>query len=67
MQTVMEDPTPIIWNEFDGILKKYEPECSLSFVERFDYYDRVKKSYAIVATGEKAQCSNVILKKDVIV
>ncbi len=66
MQTVADDPTPVIWKEFDSILKKYEPECKMSFVERFDYYDRAKNAYAVVATGEKAQYSNVILKKGVI-
>ncbi|MGN1194348.1 MAG: RbsD/FucU domain-containing protein, partial [Acutalibacteraceae bacterium] len=29
----------------------------------FDYYSRAKKAYAIVATGEKRQYANIILKK----
>ena len=61
-----EGNTPEIWKEFEEILKKYEPDCHISYLNRFDYYDRSKTAYAVVATGEKAQYANVILKKGVI-
>jgi L-fucose mutarotase len=35
-------------------------------VERFAFYERAKKAYAIVATGEGALYANLILKKGVI-
>ncbi|MFC5467961.1 L-fucose mutarotase [Cohnella suwonensis] len=35
-------------------------------VERFAFYERAKKAYAIVATGESALYANLILKKGVI-
>ena len=66
MQVVDGDPIPEIWDDFKKIIDKYEPECSMTFIDRFDYYERSKKAYAVIATGEKAQYANVILKKGVI-
>ena len=34
-------------------------------VERFAFYERAKKAYAIVMTGETAKYGNIILKKGV--
>ena len=34
-------------------------------LERFAFYERVKKAYAVVLTGETAKYGNVILKKGV--
>ena len=36
-------------------------------MERFEFYDKAKMAYAIVATGESAQYANIILKKGVVV
>lgn len=52
-----------IWDTYKSILKKYEPNASITFEERFDYYSRAEKAYAIVATGEESQYANIILKK----
>ncbi len=52
-----------IWNEYEAILKSHEPNATVSFEERFAYYERAKKAYAIVATGEEKQYANIILKK----
>ena len=35
-------------------------------VERFAFYDRAKKAYAVVISGETAKYGNIILKKGVI-
>ena len=66
MQVVDGDPIPEIWDDFKNVIDKHEPECSMTFIDRFDYYERSKKAYAVIATGEKAQYANVILKKGVI-
>ena len=34
-------------------------------VERFEFYDRAKKAFAVVMTGETAKYGNIILKKGV--
>lgn len=66
MQVVDGDPVPAIWNDFEDILKAHEPSCHITYVERFAYYERAKKAYAVVATGETAPYANVILKKGVV-
>ena len=69
MQVVPGDdcPTPAIWEEYEAILKKHEPEHSeIAFMERFAFYERAKKAYLIIATGETAIYANVLLKKGVV-
>ena len=67
MGVVPGDPVvPEIWNQYDEILKKNEPDAKIKYLERFAYYERAKKAYCVVATGERAQYANIILKKGVI-
>lgn len=59
--------TPEIWSEYRKILSKYEPDNSeIEFIERFNFYERAKQSYLIIATGEKAIYANILLKKGVV-
>jgi L-fucose mutarotase len=61
-----EVPTPI-WDVFHEIVDRREPMANkFEHLERFAFYERAKKAYAIVATGEKALYANVILKKGVV-
>ncbi|WNR43838.1 L-fucose mutarotase [Paenibacillus roseipurpureus] len=66
MAVVPGDPvaTPI-WGEYEGIISEYATPA-IEYVERFAFYERAKKAYAIVATSEKALYANIILKKGVI-
>lgn len=69
MQVVPGDTakTPI-WDVYKDIVKKHEPlNNKVENVERFAFYERAKKAYAVVATGEKALYANIILKKGVVV
>ena len=43
-----------------------EKFSDFEFVERFAFYERAKKAYAVVATSEKALYANIILKKGVL-
>jgi len=52
-----------IWQQYEAILRKYEPRATVSFEERFAYYERAKRAYAVIATGEEKQYANIILKK----
>lgn len=56
--------TPI-WDEYRKIVKPYTNE-DLEQVERFEFYERAKKAYAVVMTGESALYANIILKKGVV-
>jgi L-fucose mutarotase len=38
----------------------------IEFVERFAFYERTKRAYAVVMTGETVKYGNIILKKGVI-
>lgn len=69
MQIVPGDKveTPI-WKVYEEIIRKYEPvHNGIEHVERFAFYERAKKAYAVVATGEGALYANMILKKGVVV
>lgn len=70
MEVVQGDTveTPI-WDTYKEIISKYDSRGSATVanIERFDFYDKAKKAYAIVATGEKALYANVILQKGVVV
>ena len=57
---------PVIWEEYKAVLRRYEPQAEIQHMERFAYYERAKKAYAVVATGEKAQYANIVLKKGVV-
>ncbi|CAM3415101.1 RbsD/FucU domain-containing protein [Paenibacillus lupini] len=68
MQVVPGDPaeTPI-WEQYRSIIvQRSGLEEPFEEVERFAFYERAKKAYAIVATGESAIYANLILKKGVI-
>ena len=66
MQTVQGDSTPTIWGEYFDIVKKADDNLREGYLERFDFYERAKKAYAVVATGEEAVYANIIIKKGVI-
>lgn len=55
-----------IWGEYRKIVEAHQPGTKVGFLERFDFYDRANKAYAVIATGETAVYANVILKKGVV-
>ncbi len=54
-----------IWNEYREIASKHTDKEPV-FLERFEFYERARKAYAVVVTGESAIYANVILKKGVV-
>ena len=58
---------PPIWADYKNIVTANEGEKNFELVERFDFYERAKKAYAVVATGETAIYANIILKKGVVI
>jgi L-fucose mutarotase len=58
---------PVIWDEYRTIVKNHETSFTeFEFVERFLFYERAKKAYAVLASSEPALYANIILKKGVI-
>jgi L-fucose mutarotase len=58
---------PPIWSDFRKRIESAEGRViELHRIERFAFYERSRKAYAIVATGETAIYANVILTKGVV-
>jgi L-fucose mutarotase len=58
---------PVIWPVYEGIVQKHVPNFTdFDMVERFAFYERARRAYAIVATGEMARYANLILKKGIL-
>ncbi len=54
-----------IWDTYKEIIKEHT-SSKIMKLERFAFYDRAKKCYAVLATGETALYANIILKKGVV-
>ena len=61
-----DDYKPVIWDRYREIIRRHGERDEIEFVERFAFYERTKKAYAVVATGEAARYANIILKKGVL-
>ncbi|XP_069677794.1 fucose mutarotase-like [Periplaneta americana] len=58
--------TPI-WNTYQEIIDKSEGrKVNMTSLERFAFYERAKKAYAVVNTGETALYTNIILTMGII-
>lgn len=58
---------PDIWPAYKKIILSHDPQFGeFEMVERFAFYERARKAYAIVATGESARYANLILKKGIL-
>jgi len=56
-----------IFQDFRSLLQRYEPQvANLGSIERFAFYERVRRCFAVVATGETRLYGNIILKKGII-
>ena len=66
MQTTKGDSTPEIWANYKKIAKAKDDNLKLGYLERYEFYNRSRKAYAVVASGEEAIYANIIIKKGVI-
>lgn len=59
--------TPI-WDTYKEIVSKADDRGADAFaeVERFEFYERAKDAYAIIATSETALYANIMIQKGVI-
>ncbi len=60
--------TPI-WDTYKALVRAVDDRGDDAFceVERFEFYERAKKAYAVIATGETAIYANIMLQKGVVV
>lgn len=61
-----DDYKPLIWEEYKNILNNSGESFKIGYLERFAFYERAKKTYAVISTGEEALYANIILKKGVV-
>jgi L-fucose mutarotase len=62
-----DDYQPEIWQKYEEIFAAHpDGKPATELVERFAFYERAKKAFAVVATGESALYANLILKKGVV-
>lgn len=64
--TAGDDYVPEIWETYDGTLRRSGEDFTVGYIERFEFYERAKDAYAVIATGEGALYANIILKKGVV-
>jgi len=60
-----DDVKTPIWDEYKEVVKKHS-DAQFEQIDRFEFYERAKKAYAVIATGESALYANILLKKGVI-
>ena len=62
-----DNVVPVIWEKYHEIVNKHEPVTNhFENIERFAFYERAKKAYAVIMTGESALYANILLKKGVV-
>jgi len=62
-----DSPDPEVEKSYRAVIDKYYPETpEIGKLERFEFYERSKKAYAILMTGETTKYGNIIIKKGVI-
>ncbi len=68
MEVVPGDPyVPTIWEDYKKVIEKHEPvNNKINYIERFAFYERARKAYAVVTTSEMALYANIILRKGVV-
>lgn len=68
MAVVPGDPyQPVIWDDYRKIIQGHKIVFTdFDYVERFAFYERARKAYAVLATSEMALYANIILKKGVV-
>jgi L-fucose mutarotase len=61
-----DTPDRAIENAYRAVIDRHAPKApAIVRLERFAFYERARRAFAIVMTGERARYSNLILKKGV--
>jgi L-fucose mutarotase len=67
MSLLPDQNRPLVWDTYLEIIRNYEPTVEdFEYVDRHEFYDRSKKAYAIVSTGDCSFKGNLLLKKGVV-
>ena len=56
-----DDYLPEMWDVYKKIIVRYDKRAAdFEFVGRYEFYERAKKAYAVIAIGEMARYANII-------
>ena len=58
---------PVIWEEYEKIARAEDENVKIGNIDRFEFYERAKNSYACIATGETSIYACLIITKGVII
>jgi len=63
-----DDVKTPIWDEYKKIVKKHDTRGDACFeeIDKWEFYEKAKRSSVVIMSGERAIYANVILKKGVI-
>ena len=56
-------PIPEAWNSYIETLNNNYPTIELGKIERMEFYEKAKKAYVVIKTGEERQYGNLLLIK----
>ncbi|MCD8013356.1 MAG: fucose isomerase [Lachnospiraceae bacterium] len=59
-------PEPVIWAAYERLLIAAGENPDFDLMERYAFYERAKKAYVVVQTGEERQYGNLLLVKGVV-
>jgi L-fucose mutarotase len=60
-------PDPRVAARYRAAIERHAPEATATtFISRFAFYERTRKAFAVVLTGETAKYGNILIKKGVI-
>ena len=59
--------TPAVWEQYMQVADKMEEKgrALVGFLDRFEFYEKAKKAYVTVSSGERQPYGNVIIQKGV--
>ncbi|MCD7882757.1 MAG: fucose isomerase [Lachnospiraceae bacterium] len=57
---------PVIWDAYAKLLRVAGENADFERMERFAFYERAKKAYVVIQTGEERQYGNLLLVKGVV-
>lgn len=60
-------PRPKVWDDFIEVVKKHEEkgEAIVGYIERMAFYEKAKKAFVTISTGERQPYGCVMLQKGV--
>ncbi|NCG07951.1 MAG: L-fucose mutarotase [Verrucomicrobia bacterium] len=68
MMAAVEGDTldPQVESDYRAAIDKHAPDApAIARIDRFEFYDAARESFAVVMTGETAKYGNILLKKGV--